>query len=72
MATLLIAEHEDSVLNGATHKAVTAAKALGGNIHILVAGQGCKAAADAATKIDGVKKVLVADDAKYAHRLAEP
>jgi electron transfer flavoprotein alpha subunit len=72
MATLLIAEHEDSALNGATHKAVTAAKALGADIHILVAGQNCKAAADAAAKIDGVKKVLLADDAKYAHRLAEP
>ncbi len=72
MPTLLIAEHEDSTLNGATHKAVTAAKALGADIHILVAGQGCKAAADAAAKIDGVKKVLIADDAKYAHRLAEP
>jgi electron transfer flavoprotein alpha subunit len=72
MATLLIAEHEDSALNGATHKAVTAAKALGADIHILVAGQNCKAAADAAAKIDGVEKVLLADDAKYAHRLAEP
>jgi electron transfer flavoprotein alpha subunit len=72
MTTLLIAEHEDKSLNGATHKAVTAAKALGGDIHVLVAGQNCKPAADAAAKIDGVKKVLVADDAKYAHRLAEP
>ncbi len=72
MATLLIAEHEDSALNGATHKAVAAAKALGADIHILVAGQNCKEAADAAAKIDGVKKVLLADDAKNAHRLAEP
>ncbi len=72
MATLLIAEHEDKSLNGATHKAVTAAKALGSDLHILVAGQGCKAAADAAAKIEGVAKVLIADDAKYAHRLAEP
>jgi electron transfer flavoprotein alpha subunit len=72
MATLLIAEHEDSALNGATHKAVAAAKALGGDINVLVAGQKCKPAAEAAAKIDGVKKVLVADDAKYAHRLAEP
>ena len=72
MTTLVIAEHEDKTLNGATHKAVTAAKALGADIHVLVAGQDCKAAADAAAKIDGVKKVLIADDAKYAHRLAEP
>jgi electron transfer flavoprotein alpha subunit len=60
------------VLNGATHKAVAAANALGGDIHVLVAGQNCKPAAEAAAKVDGVKKVLVADDAKYAHRLAEP
>jgi len=72
MTTLLIAEHEDKTLSGATHKAVTAAKALGGDIHVLVAGQDCKAAADAAAKIDGVQKVLIVDDAKYAHRLAEP
>lgn len=72
MATLLIAEHEDKTLNGATHKAVTAAKALGSDLHILVAGEGCKAAAEAAAKIEGVAKVLIADDAKYAHRLAEP
>ncbi len=72
MTTLVIAEHEDKALNGATHKAVTAAKALGADIHVLVAGKDCKAAADAAAKIDGVKKVLIADDAKYAHRLAEP
>jgi electron transfer flavoprotein alpha subunit len=72
MTTLLIAEHEDSALNGTTHKAVAAAKALSGDIHVLVAGQNCKPAAEAAAKIDGVKKVLVADDAKYAHRLAEP
>jgi electron transfer flavoprotein alpha subunit len=72
MTTLLIAEHEDSALNGTTHKTVTAAQALGSDIHILVAGQNCKPAAEAAAKIDGVKKVLLADDAKYAHRLAEP
>ena len=72
MTTLVVAEHEDKALSGATLKAVTAAKALGADIHVLVAGQDCKAAADAAAKIDGVKKVLVADDAKYAHRLAEP
>lgn len=72
MATLLIAEHGDNSLNGVTHKAMTAAKALGADVHVLVAGAGCGAAAAAAAKIDGAVKILIADDAKYAHRLAEP
>jgi electron transfer flavoprotein alpha subunit len=72
MATLLVAEHDDKTLNGATAKAMTAAKALGAEVHVLVAGQGCKPAADAAAKLDGAAKVLLADDARYAHRLAEP
>jgi electron transfer flavoprotein alpha subunit len=72
MATLLVAEHDDKTLNGSTAKAMTAAKALGAEVHVLVAGQGCKPAADAAAKLDGVAKVLIADDARYAHRLAEP
>ncbi len=72
MATLLVAEHDDNTLNGLTAKAMTAAKALGAEVHVLVAGQGCKPAADAAAKLDGVAKVLIADDARYAHRLAEP
>jgi electron transfer flavoprotein alpha subunit len=72
MATLLVAEHDDKSLNGATAKALTAAKALGGDVHILVVGAGSKPAADAAAKLDGVAKVLLADDARYANRLAEP
>ena len=72
MPTLLVAEHDDKTLNGVTAKALTAAKALGAEVHVLVAGQGCKAAAEAAAKLDGVAKVLLADDARYAHRLAEP
>ncbi len=72
MATLLVAEHDDKTLNGVTAKAMTAAKALGADVHVLVAGQGCKPAAEAAAKLDGVAKVLLADDARYAHRLAEP
>jgi len=72
MTTLLIAEHDDKSLNGATAKALTAAKAMGGDVHILVAGSNCRAAAEAAAKLDGVKKVLIADDARYANRLAEP
>ena len=72
MATLLVAEHDDKSLNGATAKALTAAKALGSEVHILVAGSGCRPIADAAAKLDGVAKVLIADDARYANRLAEP
>ena len=72
MATLLLARHDNAALNDATAKALTAAKALGAPVHILVAGSGCRAAADAAAKLDGVEKVLLADDPLYEHRLAEP
>ncbi|QRG08095.1 electron transfer flavoprotein subunit alpha/FixB family protein [Xanthobacter dioxanivorans] len=72
MAVLLLAEHDNSALNGVTAKALTAAAALGGPVHVLVAGQGAQGVADAAAKLAGVEKVLLADDALYAHRLAEP
>src|SRR6185437_9814101 len=72
MATLLIAEHDNKTLKDATNKAFTAAKAIGGDVHVLVAGKDCKLAADAAAKLDGVKKVFVADAATYEHQLAEP
>ncbi len=72
MATLLLAEHDNKALNGVTAKALTAAVALGGPVHILVAGQDAKGVADAAATLAGVDKVLLADDALYAHRLAEP
>jgi len=72
MTTLLIAEHDNKVLKDATTKALTAAKALGPDVHVLVAGKDCKAVADAAAKLDGVKKVLLADGALYEHRVAEP
>jgi electron transfer flavoprotein alpha subunit len=72
MTTLLIAEHDDKTLNGATAKALSAAKALGGNVHVLVAGMSCKPAAQEATKLHGVSKVLLADAPLYANRLAEP
>src|SRR4029077_4407089 len=72
MTTLLIAEHDNKSVKDATAKAVTAAKALGADVHVLVAGKDCKGAADAAAKLDGVKKVLVADAAPYEHQLAEP
>ena len=72
MTTLLVAEHDNKVLKDATSKALTAAKALGGDVHVLVAGKDCKAVADAAAKLDGVKKVLLADAALYEHSVAEP
>ncbi len=72
MATLLIAEHDGASLRDATSKALTAAKAMGGDVHVLVAGTNCKGAADAAAKLDGVAKVLLAEGAAYEHMLAEP
>ncbi len=72
MPTLLLAEHDNAALKDATAKALTAAKALGADVHILVAGHNCKAVAEAAAKLDGVKKVLLADAPAYEHMLAEP
>jgi len=72
MPTLLVAEHDNKVLKDSTNKALTAAKALGQPVHILVAGKDCKAVADAAAKLDGVQKVLLADAPPYQHGLAEP
>jgi electron transfer flavoprotein alpha subunit len=74
MTTLLIAEHDHETLKDVTNKALTAAKELGGDVHVLVAGggQGTKAAAEAAAKLGGVKKVLLAEGAPYEHDLAEP
>jgi electron transfer flavoprotein alpha subunit len=72
MATLLIAEHDNRSLKDATHKALTAAKALGAEVHVLVAGANCRPVAEAAAKLDGVAKVLMADAPAYAHMLAEP
>ena len=72
MATLLLAEHDNKSLKDSTNKALTAAKAIGADVHVLVAGAGCKAVADAAAKLDGVKKVLLADAPAYEHFLAEP
>src|SRR5215813_7585241 len=72
MATLLLAEHDNKTLKDTTHKALTAAKALGGPVNVLVAGKGCRGVAEAAAKLDGVGKVLLADGASYEHMLAEP
>ena len=72
MPTLLLAEHDNASLKDATNKALTAAKQVGGEVHILVAGQNCKPVAEAAAKLEGVGKVLLADAPVYAHMLAEP
>ncbi|MBV5260980.1 electron transfer flavoprotein subunit alpha/FixB family protein [Synechococcus moorigangaii CMS01] len=71
MATLVIAEHDNKSLNEATRAAVTAAKKMGGDIHILVAGQGAKSVADEAAKVDGVAKVMLAESDALGHKMAE-
>jgi electron transfer flavoprotein alpha subunit len=71
MAVLLFAEHDNATLAPATAKALTAAREFGGDVDILVAGEGCKAVADEAAKLEGVRKVLLADSPQLAHRLAE-
>lgn len=71
MAILVIAEHDNKALAGATLNTVAAAKAIGGDITVLVLGQGVGPVAEAASKIEGVSKVLVADDGAYAHQLPE-
>ena len=72
MAVLLLAEVSNGKLNEATAKALTAAKALNEPVHVLVAGEKLEAAARTAAGLDGIEKVLVADDPVYAHQLAEP
>ena len=72
MTTLLLAEHDNQSLKDATHKALTAARALGGDVHLLVAGKSCRPVAEAAAALDGVKKVVLADNPIYEHMLAEP
>ncbi len=72
MAILLLADHDGSHLSDQTAKALTAASKIGGDVHVLVAGAGAKAAAEQAAKLSGVAKVLVAEDASLANNLAEP
>ncbi|MBZ9557313.1 FAD-binding protein [Halomonas coralii] len=76
MSILVLAEHHDGQLAGATAHVVAAAKAIlqegGGDIEVLVAGENVAAIAEAAARLDGVSKVRVADAAVYAHQLAEP
>ncbi len=71
MAILVIAEHDNATLKGATLNTVTAASQIGGDVEVLVAGSNCGAVAEAAAKVAGVSKVLVADNAAYEYQLAE-
>src|SRR5690606_20610620 len=71
MTVLVLAEHDNKTLKGATLNAVSAAQAIGGEIHILVAGDGARPAAEAAARIPGVAKVRLAEDPALAHGLAE-
>jgi electron transfer flavoprotein alpha subunit len=71
MTTLLIADHDNKTLVPAVAKAMSAAKALGQEVHVLVAGSGCRPVAEAAAKLDGATKVLLADAPHLQHQLAE-
>jgi electron transfer flavoprotein alpha subunit len=71
MAVLVIAEHDQTNLKPGTTNAIAAAAKVGGELHVLVMGEGCKVAADAAAQIAGVAKVLLADASAYAHSLPE-
>ena len=71
MTSLVVAEHDNATLKGATLNTVAAAAKIGGDIHVLVAGSGCAAVAQAAAQIAGVSKVLVADAPHFADALAE-
>ena len=71
MAILVIAEHDNTQIKSGTLNTVSAAQKIGGEVHVLVAGSGCAAAAQAASALAGVAKVLVADAAAFAHPLAE-
>jgi electron transfer flavoprotein alpha subunit len=72
MAILLVAEHDNASLSDQTAKALTAAAEIGSDVDILVAGKGAKAAADAAAKLKGVRKVLLAEADELEQQLAEP
>lgn len=72
MSVLVLAEHSNHTLDEATARAVTAALCLDRDVHILVAGENCEGAANAAASLQGVAKVLLADDVSLANQLAEP
>lgn len=71
MSILVYAEHDNNELKADTLKTIAAAQAIGGEIDVLVAGLNCSAVAEQAAKINGVNKVLVADNSAYQHQLAE-
>jgi electron transfer flavoprotein alpha subunit len=71
MSILVFAEHDNNTLKAETLKTVAAAQAIGGDITLLVAGHNCQSVVDAASKVNGVSKVLAADNPVYAHQLAE-
>lgn len=71
MATLLLVEHDNNQLNAVTRNAVSAARELGGEVTLLVAGENCRPVAEQAARIAGVAKVLLADDSAFKHQLAE-
>jgi electron transfer flavoprotein alpha subunit len=71
MTILVVAEHDNQILKASTLHTIAAAAAIGGDIHVLVAGSGCQAVADAAAKVQGVGKVLLADAPHYKDELAE-
>jgi electron transfer flavoprotein alpha subunit len=72
MSCLILAEHDNSLINEATAHVVTAAKRMGGDIHLLVAGSGCVNVAEQGARMEGVAKVLLADSARYADQSPEP
>jgi electron transfer flavoprotein alpha subunit len=72
MAILLVAEHDNATVSDQTAKALSAALQMGSDVDVLVAGQGARAAADAAAKLSGVRKVLLVEAAELEQRLAEP
>jgi len=72
MTTLLLADHDNATLGSATARALSAARELGADVHVLIAGSNAKPAAEAAAKLDGVAKVLLADDPSLDHQRAEP
>lgn len=72
MNCLVLAEHDDFLLDAATARAVTAAREIADDVHVLVAGSGCASVAGEAARIDGVARVLLADSARYAGQSPEP
>ena len=71
MSVLIIADHDNANIKSATLNTITAAKQLGNELHLLVAGKSCRAVAEQAAQIEGISKVLLCEDAAYEHSLPE-